>query len=102
MTTDSEPKFTYRPIPGYVDLFPPSEESLVRSLFENGHATTTMINPAIIPVIEVYRSESGCLLVDCYNHAGGYVYQMPAIPGAVWCCDWSRAMFERYFGAIGD
>ena len=44
--------------------------------------------------IEVFRAEySGCLMVVCHRHNA----QIPALLGAVWCCDWSLSMFTKYF-----
>jgi hypothetical protein len=45
-----------------------------------------------IDSIEVARY-TWCLIVICGRHNAS----MPATPGAVWCCDWSKQLFYRYF-----
>lgn len=44
--------------------------------------------------IEVSRfAWADYLSVVCRRHNA----EMPVIPGAVWCCDWAFAMFNKYF-----
>ena len=94
-----QPRFTYRPIPGYVDLFPPSEESLVRSLFENGHADNT-ITVWLKDTPTLGHSSSLPLVVVHCGHCNRDT--SADVNSGHFCCRWAGEMYQRYFERARD